>query len=299
MAVPDYQSIMLPLLEYASDGEDHTVREAIAALADDPFELSDEELAELLPSGLQAVFHNRVSWSNTYLKKAGLLEAPRRGYFRITERGFGVLEQSPPRINRQFLNQFDEFVEFQSRNKVSDDKNQEDEASTPQESIDASYNRIRQEVEAELLESIMDCTPAFFERLVVDLLVKMGYGGSRLDAGQTIGKSGDGGIDGIINEDKLGLDVVYIQAKRWEGTVGRPEIQKFAGALQGRRTKKGVFITTSGFSREAEEYVSMIDSRVVLIDGQKLAEFMFDHDLGVSTIISYDLTRIDSDYFEE
>jgi restriction system protein len=250
MTIPDFQTIMLPLLQYASDGKEHSLREAITYLAD-VFNLSDEERKELLSSGQQAVFDNRVGWARTYLKKAGLFISPKRGFFQITDRGRDILIQNPSEINLKFLNQFPEFIEFKTTKKDNDKSEPEIieiSETTPQESIEFGYQKIRKELELELLNRVKSCSPDFFERLVVDLLVKMGYGGSRRDAGRAIGKSGDGGIDGIIKEDKLGLDIVYIQAKRWDNTVvGRPEIQKFVGALHGQRARKGVFITTSRF----------------------------------------------------
>jgi restriction system protein len=301
MAIPDYQSIMLPLLKFAGDGEEHSLREAIEDLADE-FSLTDEERKELLPSGRQATFDNRVGWARTYMKKAGLLESTKRGYFQITERGLDVLKQNPPEINNAFLRQFPEFVEFQTpkQRKVEEDTEQDiSETRTPEEEIESAYQGVRQELATELLQTIKSCSPTFFERLVVDVLVKMGYGGTRKDAGQAVGRSGDGGIDGIIKEDRLGLDIVYIQAKRWDGPVGRPEIQKFAGALQGQRARKGIFITTSAFTQSAQDYVSRIDSKIVLIDGDTLAQLMIDYNIGVTTVTSYELKRMDSDYFEE
>lgn len=303
MAIPDYQTIMLPLLEFAADGKEYSLRETIEALADQ-FGLSNEERKELLPSGQQATFDNRVGWARTYLKKAGLLKSTRRGYYQITERGGEVLKQKPLEINASFLKQFPEFIEFQKPQKNKADQTLEakgSEAQTPEEEIETAYQRVRQGLSTELLQTIKSCSPAFFERLVIDLLIKMGYGGTRKDAGQAIGRSGDGGIDGIIKEDRLGLDIVYIQAKRWENnsTIGRPEIQKFAGALQGQRARKGIFIATADFTQSAREYVSLIDSKIVLIDGDTLAQLMIDFNIGVNTIASYELKRIDSDYFTE
>jgi restriction system protein len=301
MPIPDYQTIMLPLLKFAADGEEHSLRETIEALADQ-FELTDEERRELLPSGQQATFDNRVGWARTYMKKAGLLKSTRRGYYRITDRGMDIIGQNPPEINRAFLMQFPEFVEFQkprSHDKMEADEQEANETRTPEEGIESAYQRVRQGLAAELLQTVKALSPTFFERLVIDLLVKMGYGGTRRDAGQAVGRSGDGGIDGIIKEDRLGLDIVYIQAKRWEGTVGRPEIQKFAGALQGQRARKGIFITTSEFSGAAQEYVSKIDNKIVLIDGDTLAQLMIDYNIGVAPIASYELKRIDSDYFTD
>jgi restriction system protein len=298
MAIPDYQSIMLPLLKLAGDRQEHSLREVIEALADE-FYLTDEERKELLPSGRQATFDNRVGWARTYLKKAGLLESTKRGYFQITERGLDVLKQNPPEIDNAFLRQFPEFIEFQTPRDKKRIEQDVSDTQTPEEEIEAAYQGVRQELVTELLQTIGSCSPAFFERLVIDLLVKMGYGGTRKDAGQAVGRSGDGGIDGIIKEDRLGLDIVYIQAKRWDNPVGRPEIQKFAGALQGQRARKGIFITTSAFTQSAQDYVSRIDSKIVLIDGNTLAQLMIDYNIGVATVTSYELKRVDSDYFTE
>ncbi len=292
---------MLPLLKFASDGEEHSLRETIEALADE-FNLTDEERSELLPSGQQAIFDNRVGWARTYLKKAGILESTRRGYYRITERGQQILRHKPSKINTAFLRQFPEFVEFQRTTRIGSEEAKDEEVNetqTPEEVIEAAYQKLRQGLAIELLQMIKGRSPAFFERLVIDLLVRMGYGGTRKDAGEAIGRTGDGGIDGIIKEDRLGLDIVYVQAKRWDGVVGRPEIQKFAGALQGQRARKGIFITTSTFSQDALDYVARIDSKIVLIDGNMLAQLMIDHNVGVASVASYELRRIDSDYFTE
>lgn len=302
MAIPDFQTIMLPLLTFTADGHEHSLRESIDALAV-KFQLSTAERSELLPSGRQAMFDNRVGWASFYLKKAGLLDRIKRGYFRITERGQDVLRQAPSVIDIRFLDQFPGFTEFRTssseRTTSSDQPAGICTESTPEETLEAAYQRMRQEVAVELLQTIKSCSPSFFEKLVIDLLVTMGYGGTRKDAGMAVGGSGDGGIDGIIKEDRLGLDTIYIQAKRWENPVGRPEIQKFAGALQGQRAKKGVFLTTSSFTNEAQDFVSRIDSKIVLIDGNLLANFMIDHNVGVSAVATYELKRIDSDYFTE
>ena len=301
MSIPDYQSIMLPLLQYSSDGDEHSLREAIESLGRE-FQLSDSEKKELLPSGQQAIFDNRVGWARTYLKKALLLESTRRGYFQITERGENALKKKPSKIDVKFLRQFKEFLEFQSIKSNNKEIGIEEEVSnrTPEESIEAEYTKLRENLISELLGKIKNLSPEFFERLVVDLLVRMGYGGSRKDAGKAVGKSGDDGIDGIIKEDKLGLDAVYIQAKKWDNAVvGRPEIQKFVGALQGQRARKGVFITTSTFSSGAYEYVSKIDNKVVLIDGAELAALMIDNNIGVTSISKYELKKLDDDYFTD
>ncbi|MGL6281584.1 MAG: restriction endonuclease [Microcoleaceae cyanobacterium] len=311
MAIPDFQSIMLPLLKYASDQNEHSLTETTEGLAQ-AFQLTEEEKKELLPSGQQAIFLNRVGWAKTYLTKANLLESTRRGIFKITELGIKVLKQSPSEINIKFLENFPGYIEFKNLKgtRVNSKQNSEEdylsnltvvnENITPEEAIEIGYQKIRQELEDELLQKIKESSPSFFEYLVVDVLVKMGYGGSKRDAGQAIGQSGDGGIDGIIKEDPLGLDIVYIQAKRWDNTtVGRPEIQKFVGALHGQRAKKGVFITTSNFSQDAREYVSNIDLKIVLINGKQLTQFMIDYNVGISTIRTYEIKKIDSDYFSE
>lgn len=302
MAIPDYQTVMLPLLRFLGDGKEHNIGEVVDSLADE-FNLSSEERQQLLDSGQQTVIRNRASWARTYLKKAGLIESARRGYFRITERGHSVLASKPERIDVKYLEQFPEFLAFRElRHERPDEAHTRVTAlsdATPEEALDAAYGRLRLDLEAELLDQVKGASPAFFERLVVELLVRMGYGGTLRDAGQAVGKSGDGGIDGIIKEDPLGLDVIYIQAKRWDSTVGRPEIQKFAGALQGHRARKGVFITTSSFSADALEFASRIDSKIVLIDGAALAKHMIDHNVGVSVARSYEVKRIDSDYFSE
>lgn len=300
--IPDYQSIMLPLLKYAGDKNEHHIRDAIDQLTNE-FGLKEEERKEFVPSGQQLTFDNRVSWAKTYLKKAGLVESTRRGYFRITERGVSVLEDRPDKINMKYLEQYPEFTEFRNSSKSVIEESggvQEYGESTPEELMGVGHRKLQNDLAYELLDTIKRCSPSFFERLVIDLLVKIGYGGSREDAASKVtGKSGDEGIDGTINEDKLGLDTIYVQAKKWENTVGRPEIQKFAGALQGQRAKKGIFITTSTFSKNAIEYVSMIDSKIVLIDGKQLAKLMIENDVGVSRIVSYEIKKIDSDYFME
>lgn len=313
MPVPDYESAMLPLLLLTSDGAEHRFRDAVEQLATQ-FELTDTERGEMLPSGTAPLFDNRVGWARTYLKQAGLLESSKRGWFRITDRGRKILAGNPSRIDIGLLDQFEEFRAFRSRKRepvsdvVSSTSGSDPQGShviqdlpsdqTPEDLLAAAYRRLRRDLEIELIEQVKAASPAFFERLVIDLLVAMGYGGSRQDAGRAIGKSGDGGIDGIIKEDKLGLDVIYVQAKRWEGTVGRPEIQKFAGALQGQRASKGVFITTSAFTREAVEYAQIISSKIILVNGQQLAGLMVDHNVGVSIIGMYELKRLDNDYFE-
>lgn len=302
MSIPDYQSCMLPFLRFLADGKEHTLREAEEAIAEH-FALTPAERAELLPSGQQGIFKNRVGWARTYIKKAGLIEATKRGVFKITDRGITILASNPPRIDVKYLEQFPEFIEFRDIPKPENDAAAPPEIAplktTPEEAIELAHQGLRGQLAQELLSRILSCSPTFFEQLVVELLVKMGYGGSRRDAGERIGQTGDGGIDGIIKEDRLGLDTIFIQAKRWQGSVGRPEIQKFVGALQGQRAKKGVFITTSAYTAEAVDYASRIDTKVVLIDGKQLAALMIDFDVGVSISATYVVKRIDSDYFEE
>lgn len=270
----------------------------------DQFNLTAEERNELLPSGSQAVFNNRVGWARSYLKQAGLLTSPKRGFFSITQKGNELIATNPSKIDINVLEQYPDFVEFRNRKKDKNGSNSEFESDdvtlqTPEDALSSAYKQLRLALESEILITVKESSPSFFERLVVDLLVKMGYGGNRQDAGKALGKSGDGGIDGIINEDSLGLDVIYIQAKRWEGTIGRPEVQKFAGALQGQRAKKGVFITTSSFTKEAREFASFIDTKIVLIDGELLSRLMVEHDVGVSTIGQYEVKKVDSDYFDD
>lgn len=233
---------------------------------------------------------------------AGLLANPRRGIYQITTRGREVLAKPPTVLNLRFLHQFPEYQTFRTTHRQRPDEPDEAETNhetTPEESLEIAYAKIRDDLVADILQRLKTCSPTFFERLVVEVIVRMGYGGSRQDAGKAIGKSGDGGIDGMIKEDKLGLDAIYIQAKRWENTVGRPEIQKFVGALTGQRAKKGLFITTSDFSSDAQDYVSRIETKIVLIGGETLAQLMIDHNVGVSTIATYDLKKIDTDYFTE
>ncbi len=299
MAVPDYQTLMLPLLRLAGDAQEHTVGEATEALARE-FALSEEDRREMLASGTQTKLVNRISWARTYLQKAGLLENTGRARFRITERGLQVLKENPQQITAKYLKRFPEFVEWQQRSHspTEPEVSAETPGQTPEEALESSYQSLRKSLAQELLEQIKRATPSFFEKLVVDLLVAMGYGGSRKDAGQAIGRSGDEGIDGVIKEDKLGLDVVYVQAKRWENTIGRPAVQAFAGSLMGQKANKGVFITTSQFSRDALDYVTHIQQKIVLIDGEQLAQLMIDHNIGVTEVATYTIKKVDQDYFE-
>mgnify|MGYP001606051570 FL=1 len=302
MTIPDYQTIMLPLLKFAGDKKEHSIREAIDYIADS-FKLSEGERKEVLPSGRSYIIDNRVGWARTYLKKARLLEDTRRSYFQITEKGTGVLAKSPTEINIKFLQNFPEFNEFRKRKDDGEEEQehviQEETSQTPQELLEYGYQKIKRDLAQELIISVKKASPRFFEQLVVELLLKMGYGGSLKDAGKAIGQSGDGGIDGIIKEDKLGLDVIYIQAKRWENVVGSKEIRNFVGSLVGQKANKGVFITTSGYTKDALEYVKTITHKVILIDGDMLAQLMIENNVGVSGVINYEVKKIDSDYFIE
>lgn len=293
---------MLPLLKFAGDKKEHSIREAIDYIVDS-FNLSEEERKEVLPSGRSYIIDNRVGWARTYLKKAGLLEDTRRSYFQITEKGTAVLDKSPTEINIKFLQNFPEFNEFRKRKDDGEEGQehiiQEETSQTPQELLEYGYQKIKRDLAQELIVSVKKASPRFFEQLVVELLLKMGYGGSLKDAGKAIGQSGDGGIDGIIKEDRLGLDVIYIQAKRWENVVGSKEIRNFVGSLVGQKANKGVFITTSGYTKDALEYVKTITHKVILIDGEMLAQLMIENNVGVSGIINYEVKKIDSDYFIE
>lgn len=302
MAIPDFQSIMRPLLDLSKDGKEHSIQELLEPLAL-IFHLSEEDQRQLLPSG-KLVFKDRITWARTYLKQAGLLEAVRRGVFRISPRGQEALLKASEKINVEYLLQFKEFADFVQRKRIeetdrSNDLGEVNNLLTPEESVETAFKKFRQELEAEILQTLKSCSPGLFERIVVDVLVRMGYGGNRQDAGQAIGRSGDGGIDGLIKEDRLGLDTIYIQAKKWEGTVSRPEVQKFAGALQGMRARKGILISTSSFTKEAMEYVSHLENKIVLIDGVTLAKFMVDFNVGVRLITTYETKKINLDYFEE
>lgn len=305
MPIPDYQTIMLPLLKLLPDRKEYIFKDVVTLLGQQ-FSLTEQELSELLPSGQSLLFANRVGWARTYLKKAGLLDAPKRGMLSITERGLEVLKKKPAKIDNNLLKQFPEFLEFQNIKKEDVEisrhsDNVQTEKQTPEETIDLAYQNIRQSLAQELIDTVRRLSPTFFERLVVELLVKMGYGGSIKDAGRAIGKTGDEGIDGTIKEDKLGLDIIYIQAKRWQAAniVGRPELHKFVGALAGQGAKKGIFITTSSFSKDALNYTPKNETKIVLIDGVQLAQLMIDYNLGVSVQRAYEIKRLDNDYFEE
>jgi restriction system protein len=293
--------MMLPFLKIAGDGYEHNFGDVIETLAEQ-IGLTEDDRKEMLPSG-QPRFENRVGWARTHLKKAALLESTGRGKFHITQRGIDVLKSKVHSIDIKFLSQFPEFQEFRNQSRQASRQTEEkptEPDQTPEEALESSYQNLRHTLAQELLERIKNCSPRFFERLVVDLLVAMGYGGSRKDAGQAIGQSGDEGIDGIIKEDKLGLDAVYIQAKKWapDRTVGRPVVQAFMGSLAGQKARKGVLITTSQFSQEAKDYINRIDTKIVLIDGEQLAELMLDHGIGVAEVATYTIKKVDADYFE-
>ncbi len=308
MPIPTYEQCMLPVMQILAKGEPQH-RRALSDAMSAHFGLTTEEKEKLLPSGKAPVIRSRTGWALSYLKQAAVVLSPKRGWYALSPRGHEILGTNPPTVDSEYLERFPEFMEFRSRSSSSADEDSSvaevpsahtpPPALAPDEALEEAYLRLRTDMEAELLDTVKSGTPQFFERLVVDLLVRMGYGGSREEAARAVGKSGDGGIDGVIDEDRLGLDVIYIQAKRWEGSVGRPEIQKFAGALQGQRAKKGVFITTSHFTKDAEDFAQKIDSRIVLIDGRRLASLMFDFDVGVTPRGSFTVKGIDGDYFEE
>ena len=301
MPIPDFQTLMLPFLTMARDNVEHSSNDFIGPLAD-MYQLTQEERSAMLASGTQRIFHNRVHWAKAYLKMAGLIENTRRGYFKISERGQQVLNEKPDKITIGYLKRFPDFQVVRERKKesISSEENFEDVVSqTPQEQIEHAFNTIDNALGQELLQKIKNCSWRFFEQLVVDLLLKMGYGGSKTEAASVIGRSGDEGIDGVIKEDRLGLDVIYVQAKKWDATIGRPEIQKFVGALAGQGAKKGVFITTSKFSTDATTYLPKNETKVILIDGQKLVELMIEFELGVSIKEVYKLKITDDDYFIE
>lgn len=305
MAIPSFQDFMLPLLELLQDGKAYKISDVREKLAE-YFNITEDEKKILLPSGRQEVYKNRIGWARTYLYNAGLIERVERGIYKITERGLDVLKEKPSKIDVNYLMKFAEFREFiGAKNKelspLPDTQIIEQEQETPLEILGRMYQVIREQLAKEILERIMQKPPEFFEKLIIDLLQAMGYGGSLEDAGSITKKTSDEGIDGIIKEDKLGLDVIYIQAKRWSSDrlVGRPEIQKFVGALAGFGAKKGIFVTTSDFTKEAREYIPKTDTKIVLINGQMLANLMIEYNVGVSVDIKYEIKKIDNDYFDE
>jgi restriction system protein len=297
MAIPDFETIMLPLLKVLSDNKEHHKSEAINILAKQ-FKLTEEELAMMQPSGRNPVFGNRVAWARNYLNKAGLIDSPRWGYWQISEEGMNIVK-TVKEIDIKFLLKIPRFKSWLKKEDKTDSPVKETTQSTPDDLFEAGYKKIQDELVQDLLTQIKRCSWSFFEKLVVELLLKMGYGGSRADAGKALCRAGDEGIDGIIKEDRLGLDCIYIQAKKWENQVGRPDVQKFAGALIGKHAKKGVFITTSIFSREALDFVKNIENKIVLIDGEMLAQLMIENNVGVFSSASFEIKKIDSDYFNE
>lgn len=307
MAVPNFQEIMLPMLKFIGDGKEHSLHETIDAMANH-FALSEEERSSTISNG-QKLFYNRAYWAKAYLKMARLVDNTKRSHFIITERGKAVLKENVSAIDIAYLKRFPEFLTSYAGGKSKDNSKQdaskqdfeevESVKETPEEIISKNHRRIQKALSQELLSRLKENSPTFFEEAVIRLLVKMGYGGSVEDAGKAIGKRGDEGIDGTIKEDKLGLDIIYVQAKRWEGSVGRPEIQKFVGALAGQGAKKGIFITTSYFTKEALEYIPKNETKIVLIDGELLADLMIENDLGVTTQQSFVIKKIDNDFFDE
>jgi restriction system protein len=294
MAIPDYQTIMLPLLKLVRDKQVYKMSSVTESLAVQ-YNLTDEERAVTIRSGTQSLFYNRVAWARSYLVKAGMLKTPIRGCIEISDSGLELLSQNPRKITAKMLKPLFESQDIQ--NGIDDKTHDTTAERTPDELIAEGYQSIRDNLAEELLAEVKASTPQFFERMVVDLLVQMGYGGSMKDAGEAIGRSGDEGIDGIIKEDRLGLDVIYIQAKKWENNIAPSEIQKFVGALQGKNANKGVFITTSSFSKNAIEYASKVGTNVILVDGNQLAQLMIDYNVGVSSVSFYEIKRIKSDYF--
>ncbi|WP_027184442.1 restriction endonuclease [Desulfovibrio inopinatus] len=307
MAIPDFQSTMLPLLQFLSDGNEHSNRDILDAL-ENQFDMTEEEQHRLLPSGKQRIFVNRLAWAKSHLKQAGLIASRKRGYFIITDRGMHIIsEEKPDAIGINFLMQYPDYVAFRQGKKngenaptqESDQSISCEQENTPEEDIERGLSAITEGLKQEIMASILGCSYRFFEQLVIDLLLAMGYGGSRKEAGMLTRKGSDEGIDGIINEDKLGLDTIYVQAKKWTHTVSRPEIQKFSGALQGKRAKKGIYITTSQFSKEAYAFTQNIESKIILIDGDRLAELMIEHHVGVTIVQTFHIQKIDTDYFIE
>jgi restriction system protein len=301
--VPDFQTLMRPLLALTEDGTEHNIADLRDALAVE-FGLTEDDLAERIPSGRVTTLQNRVGWAATYLYRCKLLERPRRAHYKISNRGHEVLAQHPDRVDLTVLEQFEELEEFRQRSRPTKQTAQVESSSappesvTPEERIDNAYRELRGALASEVLDRVREQSWQFFETLVLDILRKMGYGGPHGDS-QRLGRSGDEGIDGVIREDALGLDLIYVQAKRWTNNVQRPDIQRFFGALHGQRAAKGVFITTSDFSPRAREYADDVSPRVILVDGRQLAELMIDNDVGVTVEQAYELKRLDLDYFIE
>jgi len=306
MAIPDYQTLMLPVLTAAAKGE--TRAAVVAQTVADQLGLSESEREEMLPSGKQNVLMNRIHWAKFYMTKAGLIDSPKRGIFVASKAGRSLLASSPARIDVELLKSFPAFSEYYRQFAVRGDSSAvvADVSvvvpdATPEAQIDAAQTVLVAALKADLLQRVLEQTPSFFEGLIVDLLVAMGYGGSHEDAARKLGKAGDGGIDGVIDEDRLGLDRIYVQAKRYAigTTVGRPEIQGFVGSLVGLGAGKGVFVTTSGFSKQALEYASGLRERVILIDGARLTELMVEFGVGVRTSRVIEVKRLDEDFFSD
>ena len=310
MTIPKYDEMMLPLLKLLGDGQEHHQRDLANQIADH-FQLTDAERNLMLPSTQSTYVRNRQGWAGFHLRKAGLAELSSKATLRITPAGAELLRHPPAKIDRQFLTQFAPFKAFMAEQKqrgqaaaLTKASNSlasggDEEEATPQERIDAAFTDLRETLVADLLAKLATVDPFRFEQVVLDLLVAMGYGGSRKEAAAVTQKTGDEGIDGVINEDRLGLDVIYIQAKRWKGSVGRPEIQNFVGALAGKKAAKGIFLTTSSFHDNAREYASGLHQKVILVDGRRLAELMIEHGIGVAEEHAYLVKKIDSDYFDE
>jgi restriction system protein len=299
--IPNYQQLMKPLLEALADGKEHALVEISEQIAKD-FGLTEDQLSAFRLSGGQRLFENRIGWAKTYLSKARLVEYVRRGYTKITERGLKLLEKNDA-IDNAVLKQYPEFLEFLHKSHpvaiMDPEEKKEESNGTPEEQLEESFKAINETLKYDLLEKVKSCSAQFFENLVIDLLLQMGYGGSRSDAGRAIGKSGDGGIDGIIKEDKLGLDIIYVQAKKWEGTVPVNAVRDFAGSLLGKKANKGIMLTTSGFPKSAYEFVEHLEQKIILIDGDKLADLMIEHNAGIYTHRAYEIKKMDFDYFDE
>ena len=300
MSIPTYDTIMLPLLRMAADKKDHNLREATEKLAV-YFKLNESERKELLPSGKQLLFDNRVGWARTYLKKACLVDIPKTGFFIITDRGIQLLGENPAHIDKKLLFKYPEFRDFMSIKptaKEPDNPQHDQDNNTPKELLENSFQQINNELSRELLQELNKVSPQQFEQIVIDLLSAMGYGGTRKEAAQAIGGVGDEGVDGVISEDRLGLSKIYVQAKRWQNTiVGHPEIRNFSGALDFKHAEKGIFITTSSFSKDAYEAVERSSKRIILIDGIELAKLMIEYDTGVYQDQTFIVKRLDTDYF--
>jgi restriction system protein len=295
--IPGYQKFMLPILEVLKDGKEYRLNEVRDEIAK-KLSISNQARMQMLPSGKQSVYNNRLSWAINYLKKANLVESPKKAVLKITKQGKKVLQENPQEINLQFLMRFKSFRMFMKKD-TNENNEKINESTTPEEMLTENYELIRKQLIEEILEQLMKCSPAAFEQLVVDLLLAMGYGGTGVDAGKAIGGSGDGGIDGVIKEDRLGLRQIYIQAKRWEKPVGHPEILNFSGALLTKNADRGVFITTSRFTSNAIRGAEKANQNIVLIDGEQLAELMIDYNVGVVETKKFVIKRLDLDYFDQ